>query len=341
MIRLSARDAARLRPPPGVGDRLLARLKPAGDSGYEAQIIKSIGKGAHHFLAVFKKTKRGASADPVERRARDKFTIDPGDEGGARDGDLVWLETKNARGYGPKKARVRSIAGHIDDKHAFSTIALANHNIPTTFPDTVITEANKAKHASLGNRTDLRDTPLFTIDPADAKDHDDAVFAEHDPDTDNPGGYRIIVAIADVSFYVTPDSELDVEALKRGTSTYLPDQVVPMLPERLSNDLCSLREGEDRPCLAVEMILDAGGVKKRHKFLRAMMCSHAKLSYEDAQAISEGADAAPIIKASVKHLYAAFKIRWKERTKRAPLDLDLPERKIIIGKDGTVEKVVK
>ena len=341
MIRLSARNAARLKPPPGIGDRLLARLNPAGDSGYEAQIIKAIGKGAHHFLAVFRKSHRGSSADPVERRARDKFTIDPGDEGGAKDGDLVWLETKNVRGYGPKKARVRSIAGHIDDKHAFSTIALANHNIPTSFPASVTDEANKVKHAPLGGRTDLRDTPLFTIDPADAKDHDDAVFAEPDPDKDNPGGYRIIVAIADVSIYVTPDSALDIEALKRGTSAYLPDQVAPMLPERLSNDLCSLREGEDRPCLAVEMILDAGGVKKRHKFMRAMMRSHAKLSYEEAQAIRDGAKAAPIIMASVKHLYAAFKIRWKERTKRAPLDLELPERKIIIGKDGAVEKVVK
>jgi ribonuclease R len=341
MIRLSARRAAKLKPPPGVGDRLLARLTPAGDSGYEAQIIKAIGKGAHHFLAVFRKARRGGAADPVERRTRDKFTIDPGDEGSAKDGDLVWLETKNIRGYGPKKARVRSIAGHIDDKHAYSTIALANHNIPIEFPAPVIAEAKKAKLPPLGDRTDLRDTPLFTIDPADAKDHDDAVFAEPDPDTDNKGGYRIIVAIADVSFFVKPDSALDTEALKRSTSTYLPDRVVPMLPERLSNDLCSLRENEDRPCLAVEMVIDARGAKKRHRFMRAMMRSHAKLSYEDAQAIHDGANAAPHIRDGVRHLYDAFHARWKERTKRAPLDLDLPERKIILGKNGKVERVVK
>ena len=341
MIRLSAKRAAKVKPAPGVGDRLLARLKQAGDDGYEADVIKAIGKGAHRFLAVYRKTRRGGIADPVERRARNSFTIDDGDDGGARDGDLVWVETKNARGYGPNKARVRSIAGHIDDKHAYSTIALANHGIPTDFPSAVIAEAEKAKLPPLGNRTDLRETPLITIDPADAKDHDDAVYAEPDPDPNNPGGYRVIVAIADVSYFVSPGSALDKEALKRGNSTYLPDRVVPMLPERLSNDLCSLRENEDRPCMAVELIIDANGVKKRHHFMRALMRSRAKLSYEDAQAISKGGRAAVGLKAIVRHLYDAYHARMKERAKRAPLDLDLPERKIILDKNGDVQKVVK
>lgn len=341
MIRLSARRAAKLKPAPGVGDRLLARLKPAGDAGYEADVIKAIGKGAHRFLAVFRKRRRGGVAEPVERRARNTFDIDPGDEGGAKDGDLVWVETKNARGYGPKKGRVRAIAGHIDDKHAYSTIALANHGIPTDFPADVVAEAEKAKSPPVGDRVDLRETPLLTIDPADAKDHDDAVFAEPDPDPDNEGGYRVIVAIADVSFFVRPDSALDREAVTRANSVYLPDRVVPMLPERLSNDLCSLREKEDRPCLAVEMIINAQGVKKRHRFMRAIMRSHAKLSYEEAQAISEGEAASPDLKDVIGHLYAAFRVRWKERTKRAPLDLDLPERKIVLDRNGDVEKVIK
>lgn len=341
MIRLSARRAAKMKPAPGVGDRLLARLKNAGEDGYEADVIKAIGKGAHRFLAVYRKTRKGGTADPVERRARDTFTIEAGDEGGAKDGDLIWLETKNAHGYGPKKARVRSVAGHIDDKHAYSTIALANHGIPTDFPAAVLAEAERAKLPPLGKRTDLRDTPLITIDPADAKDHDDAVYAEPDPDPNNPGGHRVIVAIADVSFFVSPGSALDAEAVKRGNSTYLPDRVVPMLPERLSNDLCSLRENEDRPCLAVEMILDARGAKVRHRFMRAIMRSRAKLSYEDAQAISEGAKAAMGLQPIVKHLYAAFDARMKERAKRAPLDLDLPERKIILDENGDVKKIIK
>ncbi len=341
MIRLSARRAAKVKPAPGVGDRLLARLFPAGDDGYDADVIKAIGKGAHRFLAVFHKKRRGGVAEPVERRAKDNFTIEDGDEGGAKDGDLVWIETKNARGYGPKKARIRSIAGHIDDKHAYSLIALANHGIPTEFPPAVIAEAEQAKLPPLGDRTDLRDTPLITIDPADAKDHDDAVYAASDDDPENPGGFRVIVAIADVSFFVKPDSALDKEALKRGNSTYLPDRVVPMLPERLSNDLCSLKPDVDRPCLAVEMIITSGGVKKRHRFMRAMMRSHAKLAYEEAQAISEGGPASGEIKDIVNTLYAAFQARMKEREKRAPLDLDLPERKIILDENGDVEKVIK
>ncbi|WP_411820166.1 ribonuclease R [Hyphococcus formosus] len=341
IITISARRAAKAKPAPGVGDRLLARLKPAGDAGYDAEIIKPIGKGAHRFLAVYRKRRRGGIADPVERRARNSFTIDDGDEGTAKDGDLVWVETKNARGYGPQKARIRGIAGHIDDTHAYSTIALANHGIPTDFPPAVLEQAEKAKLPPLGSRTDLRDIPLITIDPADAKDHDDAVFAEPDNDENNPGGFRVIVAIADVSYFVSPGSALDKEALKRGNSTYLPDRVVPMLPERLSNDLCSLREHEDRPCMAVEVILDANGQKKRHHFMRAMMRSHGKLAYEEAQAISEGGKAPDGLGPVVKALYDAYQARMKERTKRAPLDLDLPERKIILDKNGDVSKVVK
>ena len=341
MIRLSAQRAAKLKPPPGVGDRLLARLKTAGDGGYEADIIKAIGKGAHRFLAVYRKDRRGGIAKPVERRARNSFTIERGDEAGAKDGDLVWVESKNARGYGPQKGRIRSVAGHIDDQDAFSTIALANHGIPTDFPDSVLKEAEKAKLPDAQNRTDLRDTLLFTIDPADAKDHDDAVFACPDDDPKNPGGFKVIVAIADVSWFVQPGGALDREARKRGNSTYLPDRVVPMLPERLSNNLCSLRENEDRPCLAVEMVIDASGRKKKHRFMRAIMRSAAKLSYEDAQAISEGKlkSAATPIKEAVQSLYAAFRARWKERAKRAPLDLDLPERKIILNKNGEVAKI--
>ncbi len=342
MIRIAASHAAKQKPPPGVGDRMLARLTPAGDNSYDAKIIKAIAKGAHRFLAVFKARRDGGgAAEPVERRTKGSFTVEPGDAGGAKDGDLVWVETKNARGYGPQKARVRSITGHIDDKNAFSTIALANHDIPTAFPAAVMEGAKKAKLPEADGRTDLRKTPLFTIDPADAKDHDDAVFAEPDPNPDNQGGYRVIVAIADVSYFVRPGDALDTEAVKRANSVYLPDRVVPMLPERLSNDLCSLRENEDRPCLAVEMIIDAGGNKKSHRFMRAIMRSAAKLSYEEAQAIHDGARAPRDIHVAVKNLYGAFSARWKERTKRAPLDLDLPERKIIMNDKGEVEKVIK
>lgn len=341
LIRIEPMRAAKKKPAPGVGDRVLARLTPSGDSAYEADIIRSIGRGAHRFLAVYRKSRAGGVAEPVERRAKGSFTIDKGDESDAKDGDLVWVETKNARGYGPKKARVRTIEGHIDDAHAFSTIALANHGVPTEMPAAAIREADKAKLPALGHRVDLRETPLVTIDPADAKDHDDAVYAEPDDDPENPGGHRVVVAIADVSYFVRAGGALDREALRRGNSVYLPDRVTPMLPERLSNDLCSLREGEERPCLAVEMVIDSGGNKKSHRFMRAMMRSAARLAYEDAQAISEGGRASPEIQEVVSHLYSAYRARLTERAKRSPLNLDLPERRVLLGKSGRVREIVR
>ena len=127
--------------------------------------------------------------------------------------------------------------------------------------------------------------PALTIDPADAKDHDDAVHAERDPDPANPGGYILRVAIADVAAYVTPGGALDSEARDRGNSVYFPDRVVPMLPERISNDLCSLRPNEDRPALAARIVIAADGHKLSHRFHRIMMRSAAKLSYTQAQAL--------------------------------------------------------
>ncbi|MFQ5562561.1 MAG: ribonuclease R [Parvularculaceae bacterium] len=340
-IRLAARAAKKLKPPPGVGDRVLARLKPAGDDGYEADPIRAIGKGAHRFLAVYRSNKFGGVGEPVERRVRKSFTIERGDDGKAKDGDLVWVETKPTRGYGPNRARVREIAGHVDAPDAFSLIALANHGIPVEFPAAAIEEAARAKVPPPGDRVDLRDTPLVTVDPEDARDHDDAVFAAPDDDKDNAGGFKVIVAIADVSFFVRPGGALDREALRRGNSVYLPDRVVPMLPERLSNDLCSLRENEDRPCLAVELVIDANGRKRRHRFMRAAMRSAAKLSYRETQAIIDGGAAPAPIRKAVHHLHDAYRARLKERSKRAPLDLDMPERRIVLGADGKVKRVEK
>ena len=341
MIRLAFRDAEKIKPAPGVGDRLLARLKPAGDDSFDAKIIKPIGKGAHRFLAVFRKTKFGGVAEPVERRARNTFTIDRAEARDAKDGDLVWVEAAPPRASGPGRARVREIAGHVDDEHAFTLIALAAHGAPVDLPADVIAEAERAKAPGMDGRTDLRATPLLTIDPEDAKDHDDAVFAAPDDDAKNPGGWKITVAIADVSWFVRPGSRLDKEAQQRGNSIYLPDRVVPMLPERLSNDLCSLREGVDRPCIAVEMVIDADGRKLGHRFMRAMMRSAAKLSYAQAQQIIGDPSKTGPVAETVRHLYAAFQTRWKERAKRAPLDLDLPERKIILNKDGTVAQIIR
>ena len=184
--------------------------------------------------------------------------------------------------------------------------------------------------------------PLVTIDPADAKDHDDAVFAEADSDPKNAGGFIVTVAIADVALYVTPGSALDREALVRGNSVYFPDRVVPMLPERISNDLCSLRPNEDRAALAVRMVIGADGRKRGHTFHRVLMRSAAKLHYAQAQDAADGRTdetTGPLLERVIKPLYAAYAAVKRERAERQPLDLDLPERKILLKPDGTVDRV--
>ena len=217
------------------------------------------------------------------------------------------------------------------------------HGIPDDFPEGVIAESENLAPPTLQGRTDLRALPLVTIDPPDARDHDDAVFAEPDTDPANEGGWIVIVAIADVAHYVRPGTRLDREAQLRGNSVYFPDRVVPMLPERISNDLCSLREGEDRACLAVRMVFDRSGTKKAHTFMRAMMRSAAKLSYQEAQAAIDGKPSekcVALLEPVLRPLWAAYAALSEARDKRAPLDLDLPERKIVLDEEGKVARVV-
>ena len=339
IIRVSLKEAQKKKPTPGIGDRILARLSQNSDGSYDAKIIRVLGKGAQRLLGVFKKARFGGIVDPIDKRARNKLTVDKDDTRGAKDGDLVWVETIRHSG-GSTRARVREIAGHMDDRAAYSLIALANHGIPVEFPGAVIEEAEKAALPTLKSRTDLRDLPLITIDPFDAKDHDDAIWATPDTSPENKGGFKVIVAIADVSWFVRPGSNLDHEALKRGNSTYLPDRVVPMLPERLSNDLCSLMDGVERPCLAVEITLTKDGRKTSHTFMRAMMKSASSLSYEDAQNYITTPSKGEVPE-TVTHLFNAYKARLLEREKRAPLDLDLPERKIVLKENGSVARVEK
>jgi ribonuclease R len=207
------------------------------------------------------------------------------------------------------------------------------------FPDACEAQANAAKPVTLGKRTDLRDLPLVTIDGSDARDFDDAVFAEADGDAKNPGGYRILVAIADVAHYVRPGDALDTEARKRGNSVYFPDRVVPMLPEALSNGLCSLRPDEDRACLAVEMVIDARGQKVKHRFMRGLMRSSARLTYEQVQAAADGGEAGIVPEGIIEPLYGAYRLLLAARNERGALDLDLPERKVVLGDDGKVASI--
>ncbi len=336
-ILMNDRDAGKIKPVIGVGDRVLARLKSNGKNHYSAAPIKQIGKSAERVLGVYRKNRQGGMVTPVSRKEGRDLIIERGDDMKAKDDDLVWAEVKNSRGYGPRRARIREIIANVNDPASYSLIAIANHDIRMEFPDKVLAEAENTALPDMKGREDLRALPLLTIDPHDAKDHDDAVFAEK---TDK--GWRVIVAIADVSWFVRPDSALDREAQKRGNSTYLPDQVVPMLPERLSNDLCSLKENVERPVLAVDMQFNAKGIKTGHKFYRAMMRSAIRLSYEEAQAGADGnanARTKPFVDTIIKPLWAAYKAVNKAREARAPLDLELPERKIILDDKGRVKGV--
>lgn len=332
---------------PGVGDRALVRLA-SGEAGSEAsrvvRVIKLLDHKQTDILGVVRLSgdDRPARLVPIDRKQKE-LVLDPDGMGEAKDGDLVSVDIGRTGRYGVAMARVRECIGSMNSEKAISMIALHAHSIPHVFPKAVIDESEAVQEATTKGREDWRDLPLITIDPADAKDHDDAVYAQADSDPDNKAGWIVTVAIADVAAYVTPGSALDREAHLRGNSVYFPDRVIPMLPERISNNLCSLREGENRPAMAVRMIFDNDGRKKSHTFHRVLMRSAAKLSYQQAQAAIDGTPdekTGPLLEPILKPLYEAYAALKRGREAREPLELDLPERKILLKPDGTVDRVL-
>ncbi len=325
----------------GKGDRLLGRLTvdPTEHFSHTARMIRRIGENPLRILGIFRAGSEGGRVLPIDKGSDKQWTVAAGAVGGAKDGELVEAEQAGPKGrMGLPKARIVARLGDPTQARAVSLIAIHQHGIPDHFPDEVVAEADGAKPAPLGKRTDLRDMPLVTIDPWDARDHDDACYVE----THDNGDLTIWVAIADVAHYVTPSSELDREARKRGNSTYFPDRVVPMLPDRLSGDLCSLHEGVERACLAVAMRIDSDGNKISHEFHRALMKSAASLNYEEVQAAVDGAPndkVAPLLDDVIRPLYAAYSALKKARAVRQPLELDLPERQIVLDDDGKVSAV--
>src|SRR6056297_542057 len=329
----------------GGGDRILARLQEVQgeDHQYVARLIRRIGTNPRRILGVFRKGAEGGRIVPISKGADKEWQVRPGDTHGAREGELVEAEQAGPKGrMGLPRARITDRLGDPGAPKAVSLIAIHEHGIPDAFPDAVIEEADRCKPAGLAGRTDLRDLPLITIDPADARDRDDAVHAHADDDPKNPGGHVIWVAIADVAHYVRPGSALDREAKRRGNSTYFPDRVVPMLPDRLSGDLCSLHEGVPRACVAVRIRIDAEGNKLGQKFHRALMRSSAALTYAEVQAAMDGTPneaTGPLLDPVLRPLYNAYAALTAARKARQPLDLDLPERKIVLDEDGKVTSV--
>ncbi len=329
----------------GEGDRILARLSvvKGEDHHYEARLIRRIGTNPRRVVGIFRKTAEGGRILPIDKGADKEWVVETQATHGARDGELVEAEQAGPRGrMGLPRARIVERLGDPTAPKAVSLIAIHQHGIPDAFPDDAIEQADAAKPVGLKGREDLRDLPLLTIDPSDARDRDDACYAHADEDPKNEGGHVLWVAIADVAAYVLPDTPLDREARKRGNSTYFPDRVVPMLPDRLSGDLCSLHEGVPRACVAVRMRLDAHGNKLEHSFHRGLMRSIASLNYEEVQAAIDGAPnerTEPLLEPVLKPLYAAYGALVHARNRRQPLDLDLPERRIELSEKGDVLSV--
>ncbi|MGP1357339.1 ribonuclease R [Roseicyclus sp.] len=332
-------------PAVGEGDRILARLQEVQgeDHQYVARLIRRIGTNPRRVLGIFRKGAEGGRIVPIAKGADLEWMVRPGDTHGAKDGELVEAEQAGPKArMGLPRARITERLGDPAAPRAVSLIAIAEHGIPDAFPDAAVAEADAARPAGLTGREDLRDLPLVTIDPADARDRDDAVLAHADDDPKNRGGHVVWVAIADVAHYVPYGSALDREARRRGNSTYFPDRVVPMLPDRLSGDLCSLHDGVPRACLAVRMTIGADGELRDHRFLRGLMRSRASLEYAEVQAAKDGDPSektAPLLAEVIEPLYAAYAALRDARARRQPLDLDLPERRIELDEKGRVTSV--
>lgn len=321
------------------GDRALVRFHRVEENLYEARVIRRLEEASGRVLGLVIRHKSGNFIlQPAHRKAKHDFDIAQADLNGATDGDLAVGEILPARGMKRKKVRIVETIGRRDDPKAISLLSLHEAGLHDHFPAAALSETEGMQVPDLKGRDDLRSIPLVTIDGADARDFDDAVFAEKLED----GGFHLIVAIADVAYYVRPGSALDKEAYRRGNSTYFPDRVVPMLPEALSNDLCSLRPKENRACMAAHLWIGKDGGLKKYKFVRGVMRSAARLTYEQVQAARNGHPddiTGPLMESVIAPLYDAFAVLDKARRMRGALDLDLPERQILIDKNGNMTGV--
>ncbi len=319
-----------------IGARAAARLVSRETGVIEARIIRMLGPAKTRIVGVYYRGLQGGRVVPADRRNRTEYRVTERDGSGAEDGELVAIEELPTGRLGAPRARIVDRLGHSSDAGVISPLVIANYDIPTEFPTAAIAEAEAAMPASLAARTDLRDLPLVTIDGSDARDFDDAVWAEPDADPENRGGWHLVVAIADVAWYVRPATALDREARRRGNSVYFPDRVVPMLPERLSNDLCSLKPGVDRPCLAAHLWIDAAGRKWKHRFERGLMRSAARLTYEEIQAAQEGRGETTVAlpRGALTALYGAYTALAAARAGRGALELDISEHRVVLDAEA-------
>ncbi len=327
----------------GRGDRVLARLRAIGAGQYEGRTIRRISEAPGKVLGVYTPAPDGGRIRPTDRRIKVEYAVARGDHGNAKEGELVLADVLPGHQLGLRQAHIVERIGHLGDPRSISLIAIVSRGIPVDFPAEALAQAAAARAVGLEGRVDLHAVPLVTIDGEDARDFDDAVWAEPDPDPANADGWHLVVAIADVAHYVRPGDPLDRAAAERGNSAYFPDRVVPMLPEALSNGWCSLKPAEDRGCLAAHIWIDHAGHKLRHRFERGLMRSAARLTYTQVQAAQDGRPDAltgPLAVPVIAPLYGAFRALLKARLARGALDLDLPERQVVLGEHGRIDRII-
>lgn len=318
----------------GIGDRFLGRTEERG-AGHVAHVMKKLAKGSEEILGVVEASDNGRFwLKSVDKRERFDTVIS--DMGEAKPGDLVLAEISGNAAR--KSARISNVLGDPFAPKSFSLIAIHKFGIPNHMPEAAEEEAELLSKlpVTADHREDLRHLPIIAIDPRDARDFDDAIWAAP---AEDGNGFDAIVAIADVSYYVRPNSALDREAVKRGNSVYFPDLVVPMLPHALSSDKCSLRAGEDRAVIACHLKIAKNGEVTSWRFTRAIARIAANIPYPDAQAAIDGEMGNPLLETALKPLWTCWKLLAKARDKRAPLELLLPERRITIDDQGRVTGV--
>ncbi|MEE8562703.1 MAG: ribonuclease R [Alphaproteobacteria bacterium] len=326
----------------GAGERILARLTRNEDGSFDARPMRRLGAAPLEIIGVYRQRSGHGRINPTDRRAKTDYGVRAPNRKGAEPGDLVRARVLGGQTGGLREAEVIERIGNMDSPGAIDVIALHANDIPIAFTDGAIEEAGAARPVALEGREDLRDVPLVTIDGADARDFDDAVFAEPDRDPANQGGWRLLVAIADVAWYVRQGMALDADARMRGNSVYLPSRVVAMLPEALSSGLCSLKPGEERAVLTAEMRIDHRGGLLDHRFGRGLMRSWARLTYRQIQGIKDGKDSRPpgrLGRPTIENLYGAYDSLARARVARGTLELELPEFKVEISDQGGVAGV--
>ena len=323
--------AEKIKPEPKIGDILQAKIHRLNQHLYEGEALKRLSSADNRMVGVMYEGR----VVSVDRRFKEAFLPDENFPKDVHAGDLVLVEIPEVRSSHPKARFIQKI-GKSTDAHAASLISIFSHRLPIVFMENSIHQAERAKLPSLDNRVDLRAVNFVTIDGADAKDFDDAVFAEADTDIKNKGGYHIYVAIADVAYFVKYGTALDKDAFLRGNSTYFPDRVLPMLPEALSNGLCSLQPNEDRPAMVCEIWIDKLGRKLKSKFFRAMIKSKARLTYDEVEADFQGKQKISGLGDLIENLKGSYEALKKARENRGVLELDVPERQVILNEKGQV-----